>query len=250
MKWIDAFFMTFSMFCAIPCPYRPWREELRPYLLLFFPAVGAVMGALWTAAAWVCLHFGVAAPLTAAVIAAMPYFVTGFFHLDGFLDTNDALLSRRDREERLRILKDSRVGAFAVISFGLLLLFAFAAGLSLAQKGFDVRLLAVIPVGTRAAAAFAMTHGRPLPTSQYNTASMETVPPARTAILLVELLLPLALAWVWLGTAGLLVCAAAEGFYALAMLHAARDLGGVSGDLSGYALTLGELGALIVCVLL
>lgn len=250
MKWIDGFFMALSMFCAVPLPYRPWRDELWPKLLYYLPMVGAFIGALWFAAARLCQWLGLPAPVTAAVIAASPYLLTGFFHLDGFLDTCDAVLSRRDLEERLRILKDSRVGAFAVISFGILLLFSFAAGLSVAQKGGDVRRLLLIPVTTRACAAIAMTFGKPLAHSQYHTGTPKKVPKKAGALLLFELLFPLAVSFLWLGMAGFAVCAAAALAYLAALWYAAHDLGGVSGDLSGYALTLGEAGALLVCALL
>ena len=41
--------------------------------------------------------------------------VTGGFHIDGFMDTMDAFHSYKPREEKLAILKDSHIGAFAVI---------------------------------------------------------------------------------------------------------------------------------------
>ena len=46
----------------------------------------------------------------------MPVILTGGIHIDGLLDTSDALSSWRDREKRLEILKDSHAGAFAVIT--------------------------------------------------------------------------------------------------------------------------------------
>ena len=48
--------------------------------------------------------------------------------MDGFLDTCDALHSYRPRERKLEILKDSHIGAFAVIMlalYGLIFLGAF-----------------------------------------------------------------------------------------------------------------------------
>ena len=47
-------------------------------------------------------------------------------HMDGFLDTMDALNSYGSREKKLEILKDSRTGAFAVIGFGLYLVASLA----------------------------------------------------------------------------------------------------------------------------
>ena len=46
----------------------------------------------------------------------IPVFITGGIHLDGFLDTQDALSSWQTKERRLEILKDSHAGAFAIIS--------------------------------------------------------------------------------------------------------------------------------------
>ena len=41
--------------------------------------------------------------------------VTGGIHMDGYMDTMDALHSYGNREKKLEILKDSHIGAFAVI---------------------------------------------------------------------------------------------------------------------------------------
>ena len=45
-----------------------------------------------------------------------PILVTGGFHLDGFMDTEDALNSYGSARKKLEILKDPHIGAFAVIS--------------------------------------------------------------------------------------------------------------------------------------
>lgn len=56
----------------------------------------------------------------ALILCAFPWLVTGFLHLDGFMDVCDAVLSRCDLETRQRILKDSHCGSFAVICMILL----------------------------------------------------------------------------------------------------------------------------------
>ena len=50
----------------------------------------------------------------------------GTLFLDGFSDTCDGLLSRRDRETALRIMKDSRSGAMGVLGLILYFLSKFA----------------------------------------------------------------------------------------------------------------------------
>ena len=91
----------------------------------FFPLVGAVIGAL------VCLiNIGPAAALDPVVRALasvlIPILVTGGFHLDGFMDTSDALNSYGEPGKKLEILKDPHIGAFAVISLVKLLIAAIA----------------------------------------------------------------------------------------------------------------------------
>ena len=56
----------------------------------------------------------------------IPLVITGGFHVDGFMDTVDAIRSYRSKEEKLEILKDPHIGSFAVIKFVTAGLFAFA----------------------------------------------------------------------------------------------------------------------------
>ncbi len=49
--------------------------------------------------------------LRASVAVLIPVLVTGGIHLDGLLDTADALSSWQTRERRLEILKDSPRGS-------------------------------------------------------------------------------------------------------------------------------------------
>lgn len=115
MTAIKSFFIAFSIYSKIPVPQFPWKEEDMRYTLCFFPWVGAVIGIL--AVAW--NRFAVAAALPdvayAAIGTVIPLVVSGGFHVDGFLDTADALHSYQDREKKLAILKDAHIGAFAVI---------------------------------------------------------------------------------------------------------------------------------------
>lgn len=61
--------------------------------------------------------------LTAIILVIIMIVVTGGIHTDGFIDTSDAFFSYRDKEKRLAILEDPRVGAFGVLAVvGLLLL--------------------------------------------------------------------------------------------------------------------------------
>lgn len=119
--------IAFSMYSRIPMPAFLWEEKDRKRAMYFFPLVGAVVGVLFYGTFWFLEYKGVGTVLSAAVLTAIPFFVTGGIHMDGFLDTCDARASFGDREKKLEILKDPHTGAFGVILGILYVLFYFSA---------------------------------------------------------------------------------------------------------------------------
>ena len=229
--WVYGFFMAWGRFLAIPCPKKIWSETARRKMLACLPLVGVVVGAVWALCAWLAWYLP--HPLGAALCAAAPWLVTGFLHLDGFMDVCDGVLSRRDLETRRRILKDSHCGAFAVICMVLLAMTQWSAFLSM--EAAPLLPLALIPVASRASAAMAVLTLRPMRTSQYSAMERGGAPVfVAAALLAAACALPIVL---WGSFAPL---AAAVGYW-LAVWYADRQLGGMSGDVSGFALTLGEL---------
>ena len=188
-----AFFMCLGMFSSIPCPYRPWDDDARGMMTACLPLVGAVIGLIWWIAASISGQF-LPQPLCAAVIAAMPFLLTGFMHLDGFMDTSDAILSWRPLEERLRILKDSHTGAFAVVNLCVLMMFMYAAAQSAAD--LDKRIFVLIPVISRCCSAFCVTTLRPLGHSEYKAHSGNT---AQRLSIIAIWLIAIIVGFFWLG---------------------------------------------------
>jgi len=150
-KVIHAFFMALGMFTAIPCPYRPWDEDARSMMILFLPIIGLFVGAIWMGIGMLGELIAMPRLLMAAVMAILPYLLTGFIHLDGYMDVSDAVLSRRSAEERRRILKDPHVGSFAVIMVCILFLLNYGVFAS-ASEDTDLRILLFIPAVVRACA--------------------------------------------------------------------------------------------------
>ena len=93
-----AFAMCQSMFCAIPYPGNIWDEKARDKMLLFLPVVGLEIGAVWAGRAWLCNALGLPTLVKGLVLSVYPYLVTGFFHLDGYMDVTDAVKSYRSLE--------------------------------------------------------------------------------------------------------------------------------------------------------
>ena len=81
-------------------------------------------------------------PLVAgALLTAALAVLTRALHLDGFMDTCDALLGGFERERRLEILRDPHVGAFAVVGVVSLLLIKLTTLSALPQGNRQVVLL-------------------------------------------------------------------------------------------------------------
>ena len=89
------------MYSKIPMPPADWEKENMKYALCFFPWVGLVIGAVSTVLFWLLEKIGAGNVFRAAVLTAVPVLVTGGIHLDGYLDTMDALSSWREKQRRL-----------------------------------------------------------------------------------------------------------------------------------------------------
>lgn len=214
-------------------------------MLACLPLVGAVAGGFWALAAWLTGLFPCPVPLRALLLAAAPWVLSGFLHLDGFMDVCDAVLSRRDLATRQKILKDSHCGSFAVICLGLLMLGQWSLFFSAEQ--LPLLSLAMVPVATRACAGLAVLSLRPMGSSQYARVDQARCK-GKKGVLFALFLFAVCLAVLldgWAGCAPLL----AGLVYALATLYACRQLDGMSGDISGFALTLGELAGVAVVTL-
>ena len=92
----------------------------------FFPLVGLAVGLLLNGLYWL-LSAVFPEVLVAAMVVGVWIACSGALHFDGFLDAVDGLLGGRTAEARMRILRDARVGAFAVAGGATMLLLKFAA---------------------------------------------------------------------------------------------------------------------------
>ena len=119
--------IAFSMYSKIPMVQFEWKEEDMRYSMCFFPLVGIVIGLLSWCWWLFCQQFGIGKMCFAFVGLAIILLVTGGIHMDGYMYTMDALHSYGSREKKLEILKDSHIGAFAVIMTVLYVLIAAGA---------------------------------------------------------------------------------------------------------------------------
>ena len=247
-KYFHACMMCMTMFCYIPCPYHGWDDEARPLMTLFLPVVGAWIGILWTLTAFLVNWLGLPILVGAAILCAYPFLVTGGMHMDGYLDVTDAVKSWRDLDERRRILKDPNVGSFAVIA-GILLVMAQFALFASVKEGANLFTLTLIPVVSRAIAGLCVTVLRPLSTSEYAGTYRKGVMKSHIVVFVIWLIIAIAAGFVFLGKYGFASLAVIAG-YLWHLRHAFKSLDGMSGDVSGYALTFAEVCGIAVFALI
>jgi adenosylcobinamide-GDP ribazoletransferase len=114
MKIIDRFLSTFSLISRIPVKVK---FNFDPSRMDFYLPLTGLVPALLVFFIYGILSFIGKTPenhafMTAIVILIIQYFCFNLFHLDGLLDTADAFLGTVNREKRLEILKDPRVGVY------------------------------------------------------------------------------------------------------------------------------------------
>jgi adenosylcobinamide-GDP ribazoletransferase len=224
--YFHAFAMCQSMFCAIPFPGNIWNEQARDKMLLFLPVVGLEIGAIWAGLAWLCNVLNLPVLVKGLILSVYPYLVTGFIHLDGYMDVTDAVKSYRSLERRREILKDSHVGAFAVIGIVLLLLAQFAFMAS-AKENAEVRILVFVPAVSRCCSALAVTILKPMNTSQY---ADQKKPKAHIVALVAMTAVFVTAGFLLCGCYGFALVGCLAG-YGIALRKAYKSLEGMNGDI-------------------
>lgn len=136
--WIALQFLTRLpvTLAGMPTPEQVGRS------LLFYPAVGLLLGVLLCLGQW--LLGDTAQVLQAALLLTLWVGLSGGLHLDGLADSADAWVGGfGDKERTLAIMKDPRSGPIAVVVLVLVLLLKFCALLVLLQQGHGLYLLLV-----------------------------------------------------------------------------------------------------------
>lgn len=118
----ESMLIAFSMYSKIPMPKVEWNDKNMKYAMCFFPVIGVVIGVCVQIIGTLLIKSTFGSLFFSVIMTLLPIMITGGIHLDGFLDTIDALSSWGDKEKKLQILKDSNSGAFAIIGMGCYLL--------------------------------------------------------------------------------------------------------------------------------
>ena len=225
--------LALTFLTKLPWPWRgPADETALARSMFWFPWVGAVLGLIYWGAWW-GLHRALPAPAAAALLLTLTVWVTGGLHLDGLADTADGLGGGRTPAEALAIMKDSRVGAFGVISLILGLVLKFSLFLSLAAQTSGAPSLLLFPVISRWSMVL-LAYLSPYARAEGGLGQAMTLG-VSPRVLLGASLSAGGLSLLILGAPGLVLLAAAAALIWLGSLYFQRRLGGITGDILGAA---------------
>ena len=219
-----------------------------PSTMIWFPAVGALLG-LALGAIWWLVAKALAPLPSAAVVVAVDLALTGLLHFDGLADAGDGLLAPLTKERRLAAMADPTIGAFGAITVAAVLLLRFSA---LAALTPAILVLGGLWCASRTSMVLiteTLSYARPtgivrdfLGTEPRSRRQRVTI----IASISAGLVLSIALVLIGRGTRGLAALGAELVAIAGVALLSRRRLGGYTGDVLGAAAVVGETIGLLV----
>ncbi|HET6859527.1 MAG TPA: adenosylcobinamide-GDP ribazoletransferase [Streptomyces sp.] len=253
----DGIRFAFGTLTVLPVRVTRWDRDAARAGMLYAPLAGLVVGLCAAAPAALLLLLGSGPLLAAVASAAVPAVLTRGLHLDGLADTADGLGSARPAEDALRIMKQSDIGPFGVVTLLFVLLAQVAAGYELYAAGWAYGAAATVvsAVAARLALTLAARTGVPAARPDGLGAVVAGTVRGRTAALAAG-----AVTVICAGGAGALSGPYAALHHAAAVLlalgaaqlllrHCVRRFGGVTGDVFGGLAETAATVALVALVL-
>ena len=234
-------------------PRSKWTEENTSYAMCFFPWIGGMIGivtwGIYHLEGWLTSHgIEYGSLLFTILMVLAPIIITGGIHMDGFLDTRDALSSYQPKERRLEILKDPHAGAFAIISCAVYLMLYVAVYSALTPHA--VRVIALGFLLSRTLSGLSViTFPQARQKGLAATFSQNAAKKATRRVLLLYLAALIAAMLAIGGIAGAAALLGAGGMYLYYYRMSLKKFGGITGDLAGYFLQMCEL-IMAACVVL
>ena len=253
MRIIKSIIVAFSLYSRIPMPVFTWQEKDMKHAISALPLIGGVIGGLSYAVFLFGISFELPIFSLSLILSALPLIVTGGFHVDGFMDVQDAKNSYQDKNKKLEIMKDPHIGAFAVISVVVLgmiwLAFIYSLLSNAIEKGNNNYLFIYMTSFFLVRAMCGLT------SVYFDKAKKDGMLNAETgstgsidkAVLTIELIAGIALS-IYFNLIGGAVCTLGLLLFTIYYKYMCDSaFGGVTGDTAGYYVCAGET-LIVVCL--
>lgn len=114
--------MAIAFFTRIPVPkWVDFASDKLKHASRYYSVVGFIIG-LMTAGIFLLCNLAFSISVSVVLCTCFSVYLTGAFHEDGFADCCDGFGGGYSTEHKLAIMKDSRVGTYAVVGLVLILL--------------------------------------------------------------------------------------------------------------------------------
>ncbi|MFI3206559.1 MAG: adenosylcobinamide-GDP ribazoletransferase [Clostridia bacterium] len=246
MDIISSFVICLSMYSIIPMPMTEWTDKKMRYCFLFLPFVGVIISAFWFLAFVMVYNFSL--NFMAIILILVPVFVSGGIHIDGLIDTCDAIFSYGSKEKKLEILKDPRTGAFGVIGAIVYFLLMYATYSEVLKNAYSWNnFLPFIAVGltfvmSRAIGALTMLS---VPKARKNglgaTFSGASSQKINKIVLAIWIIISLAIYALISWQVCLAIIFVMAVFLCFFVSTIKKEFGGITGDLTGFIISVTEL---------
>jgi adenosylcobinamide-GDP ribazoletransferase len=202
------------------------------------PVAGAIVGGIGALVYWIAFRIGLP-PLPAAALALTATLIaTGCLHEDGLADTADGFGGGKDREQKLVIMRDSRVGTYGACALVLSLILRWSA-LAVIAAPLQVALALIAAHAAARATLPAFMYFVPQARADGLAAAAGQPPPASVVAAAVLGVIALGLALGPLAAiVALLLLPAASAFMAWLCT---KQIGGQTGDVLGALEQVGEI---------
>lgn len=248
-KYIDGFFMCWGNFFFIPSPVKKWRDDCKGAMLSWLPTIGLFIGSIWMLITLLLFRLQCPIYITSFILTFVPFLLSGFMHVDGFMDCSDALSSWGTVSKKQEILKDSRVGSGSVIRIIFYVLCYFAMlTTGLAKSIYTLHLLMIIITPRFISVLFVML-SKKIGEDEEATVKSQYVGLKEEGLifLLVQMLIYTIIYFVIspYPIQNIIILLSAIIGTSISILIAKTKLNGMNGDIAGFGIMWGELIAVI-----
>lgn len=237
------FILALQFLTIIPLTkQRTFTEEDLGKSMLYFPLVGCAIGGVLVATR-ILLSSILPAGVVDALVVTVLVVITGSMHLDALADTTDGVASGKDREGKLRVMKDTSVGAMGVVSICLVIVLKYVMILALPPSLKNKALLLMPVMGRWAQVMLAysaeyagLSRGLGFPFTEQVTVLILIIASSFTAVIASALFM----------VKGMFVAAGVVVFMLFYSSFFKRTCGGVTGDILGAATEITEVVVLLL----
>ncbi len=226
---------------VIPVPGKPPKNNST--VQAAYPWAGLVLGLIAAVGLWLA-GWVFSAAGTAVVVVGIRIAVTGGLHMDGLADLADGMGGGRNREKRLAIMSDSRLGSFGALALLVMTalqitviaeLLQFRNSLSPLESLYPLIFAPALSRGIIPLMMKVFPSARPGGMGDRNrkSASLSAVITAMLSVIFIAVF--------FYGTAGLIVSAAVTILILIAAARISRQLGGLTGDAYGALIETADL---------